>query len=125
MTDKDRDNAMLDDLFQAARQDTRPASATPELLARVLADAEKHQLEAPALAPVRGQSRGRWAQFLSAIGGWPSLTGLAAATVAGVWIGFAAGSTMLPYGAAALSDEGAESYLSYMTAGDFTDEGGM
>lgn len=125
MTDKDRDNVMLDDLFRAARGEARSQGASPDLLARVLADAETHQPAPQALASVAPRGRGRWAQFLSAIGGWPSVSGLAAATVAGVWIGFAATSTVLPYGLTALSGQGAESYLSYMTAGDFSEEGDM
>ena len=72
MTERDED---LDDLFAAARR--RPPRPDAALLGRIAADAER-------LAP--GGWRGRAWQ---AIGGWPAAVGLAAAAVAGVWIGAA------------------------------------
>ena len=61
-------------------------------LARIEADAFAAQATrtAPlsASVPVAAPAREGWlAQLWSAIGGWPSLAGLATATVAGVWIG--------------------------------------
>ena len=67
---------------------------SPDLMARVLADAydEQDLLAAKALegeltvapAPRRGFLR----NLLDAIGGWPAVAGLATATVAGIWIGY-------------------------------------
>ncbi|WP_127115082.1 hypothetical protein [Shimia sediminis] len=121
MTEKDRDNTMLDDLFAAARSDTRQAPP-PDLLARVLADAEAEQPTAEAFDTTRVRRPGRWQQFVTVIGGWPSLTGLAAATMASVWIGFSASTTMLPYGLSNLVTGDAELYLTYLETGEFIDD---
>lgn len=97
----------LDKLLDAARQ--TPPEPAPQLVARIMQDASAQQerLARPADArALRGQREGRgasasasatasasaglWQQFLAAVGGWPSVTSLAAATVAGVWIGISA-----------------------------------
>ena len=111
---------MLDDLFASARTDSRQEVST-DLLARVLNDAEAHQPKAAPL-PDRPRRKGRWQQFVAVIGGWPSLTGLAAATVAGVWIGFNASTTLLPYGLDSLTSSNAEVYLTYLDAGEFIED---
>jgi hypothetical protein len=85
MTEKHHDNDGLDVFFDAARK-TAP---TPDaaFMARILDDAMSVQAElALAKAPVR-KREGFVAQLLRGVGGWPALTGLAAATVTGVWIG--------------------------------------
>ncbi len=103
MADKDRnmtplgaeDDALLDMVFAAAKDD--PAvMPTPDFMARVLADAEA-AMPAPApIAPaVEVPRMSIVAKFVALIGGWQSVSGLAAATVAGVWIGVAAGPAML------------------------------
>lgn len=85
MTMTNPNDDMLDDLFaQASAQP--PAQPSDDLIARVLADAASVQ-PAPA-AHVIGQP-GLWARIMDAIGGWPALGGLAAATVAGIWVGVA------------------------------------
>lgn len=68
------------------------ADATPlpssDLMARVLADASAAQagFDAPMRAATpRGVSV--WGQIAAALGGWRAISGLATATVAGVWIG--------------------------------------
>ena len=81
MTD-DRDDA-LDALFAEARK----AAPVPsdDLMARILADAETEAAAREAPAP-----RPRfWPSLLESLGGWPSLAGLAAAAVTGLWIGSA------------------------------------
>ncbi len=111
MAEKFEDD-MLDDLFAAARTDSR-ATPSPDLLARVLTEAEGLQAgfqTAPEALPER---RGVLSSLLAALGGWPSLGGVAMAGMAGVWIGVAAGGTLMQdtlgldiYG------ESAQSYLS-------------
>ncbi|WP_116133475.1 hypothetical protein [Tropicimonas sp. IMCC34043] len=82
----------LEAFFQAMR--TEVAEPTPDLMARILEDAYGEQdLRAPVeAAPVETQARaGRrfgLGAVLAALGGWPSLAGLACATIAGLWIGF-------------------------------------
>ena len=69
-------------LAEAAR---KPDELPPGLAARVLADARRVQSPAPAARP--RPAGGAFARFLQALGGWPTLSGLAAATCAGFWIG--------------------------------------
>lgn len=93
-TDK-RTDGDLEVFFQAAREVA--AEPSPDLMARVLADAYAEQdaaaiatgadtAGAPAETP--RPPRRRIAGLLEAIGGWPAVAGLAAATLAGVWIGY-------------------------------------
>jgi len=85
----DDDITALKAHFEAARSHAaRPSEA---LLARVLADAmqiQEEQAETPApqgRAPAH--EAGFWRQVFQGLGGWPALTGLATATVVGIWIG--------------------------------------
>ena len=113
MADKRVQDQELDALFAAARDDAAQAPSS-DLMARILADAEAMQPK-PAASVARPQSRGGVVSgILSAIGGWPSLGGLAAATVAGVWIGFSATPTVLPDGLAGLVGETNSDYLAYL-----------
>ena len=77
---------LLDDLFARARGGA--SAPDDDLVARVLADAEAVQSTFAGPAP-RPAQRGLWARMLDALGGWPAVSGLAAATVAGFWIGVA------------------------------------
>ncbi len=80
----DHDDKMLDQLFAQARE--RDAVPSDALMARIAADAVAN-LAVPARAPAR---RGGFiATLVGILGGWPAVSGLAAATVAGIWIGFA------------------------------------
>ena len=82
MSDREREDALLDAVFETARrQEVVPSD---DLMARVLADAER---ERP--GPVAVARPGPWTRFLDGLGGWPALGGLAAAGVAGLWIGLA------------------------------------
>ncbi|MDO9525381.1 MAG: dihydroorotate dehydrogenase [Gemmobacter sp.] len=75
----------LDDLFGAVAQ--RAPLPSDVLMARVMADAVAHQ---PGLVAVKRVPRaGLWDVILAALGGRGALAGLATATLAGVWIGFA------------------------------------
>ncbi|MCI2398606.1 dihydroorotate dehydrogenase [Aliiroseovarius subalbicans] len=95
------DDAALEAFFTAGRADTPVPSS--DLMARVLADAEAHQSKPRPIARP-AQRRSLLAGLIAAIGGWPALAGMATATVAGVWLGFAqpdtlnalAGGTLLP-----------------------------
>ena len=78
----DPDDRMLDDLFAGAR--AQMPELSDALMARVLADAA--QVQTPVSVP---ESRSVWAALSDMLGGWPALGGLAAATVAGLWVGIA------------------------------------
>lgn len=98
MTNPNKD--MLDDLFARTRG-IEPVPSN-DLMARVIADADAVQ-PAQALAPAAGA--GLWARMLDAIGGWPAVSGLAAATVAGIWVGVAPPSGVEDLTAAMIGDE--------------------
>lgn len=102
----------LEALFRAAIE-TAPEPG-PDLMARVFADAEAELAAAsqPAVTAARTARPGLLASLLAALGGWPTLAGLATATVAGVWIGWAAPDGLTNSGFAALLP-GAEDAVSY------------
>lgn len=82
----ERDEDMLDGALAQMLAAT-PADLTPseDLLNRIMMDADD-VLAQSAVAPATARpSFG--AMLLDLVGGWPSLGGLAAATVAGLWIG--------------------------------------
>lgn len=78
------ENDLLDDLFKEARVDNPGPS--DDLMARVLADAAALQ---PVPTAPRIEAPSLWARALGSIGGWPALSGVAAAGIAGLWIGLA------------------------------------
>ena len=81
----DEKSTELDDLFAEMRMEK--VSPSEALMSRVLADAEALQ---PSVAPVsRKRSKNVWGDFMELIGGWPALSGVAAAGVTGIWLGFA------------------------------------
>ena len=91
MTDqKDLQESELDALFSAAADATPRPSST--LLARVSADAEAEIANAVVARPAR--ATGMFSRFISLIGGWPTAAGLASATLAGIWIGYAVPETL-------------------------------
>jgi hypothetical protein len=79
------DDKMLDDLFGQAR--ATPAQPSDALMARIAADAVA-VMPAPMAHAPKGMRVGFLAALAAALGGWPVISGLTAATVAGVWIGF-------------------------------------
>lgn len=81
----DAESKELDNLFAEMRDDMLTPS--DDLMARVLADADALQPDAPAFVPAEPKSS--WAGFMELIGGWPALSGVAAAGVAGLWLGVA------------------------------------
>lgn len=88
-------------LFAQARSaDTSPSD---DLMARILGDADAVQ---DGFTPVQtSENPGLWARMMDALGGWPSLSGLAAATVAGIWVGVAPPSAIEELTATVLGDE--------------------
>jgi len=89
MAETDKDFKDLDLLFAETRQSE---GQMPEgLFRRIVADGEQVQAGFAAAAAARGQAHGQgmWSQFVTVLGGWPTLGGLAAACAAGVWIGLA------------------------------------
>jgi len=91
---------MLEDLFADARGLT-PAPSD-DLMARVIADADAAQPRATAAS---APQPGLWARMMDAIGGWPAVSGLAAATIAGVWVGVAPPSSVEDLTATIVGDE--------------------
>jgi len=85
MSRTDRDDTGLDAFFEAAgRYGAAPDAA---FRARLLDDALAAQpAPTPTPDPTGRRQRPGW---FAALGGWPVLSGLATATVAGVWIGIA------------------------------------
>jgi hypothetical protein len=81
-----QDDAMLDGLFAAAKSDA-DIQPSADLMARVLADAEATQAAMAQPAPIAAAKPSVFKQFIAKLGGWQSLSGLAMATVAGLWIG--------------------------------------
>lgn len=75
----------LDDLFASLR--AVPPEAPAHLLARVLEDAEQQQPVPRRPAPV--PRRSLWSLLVGGLGGGGVVAGLATATLAGFWIGFA------------------------------------
>ncbi|WP_372840692.1 hypothetical protein [Phaeovulum sp.] len=93
MADVKQTDEMLEALFDEARFEA--FELPPGLLARVLADADAELAARTAPPPRATAARGISGfgavlkELFGAIGGWPAVSGLASATVAGVWIGFA------------------------------------
>ncbi|WP_080457873.1 hypothetical protein [Roseovarius sp. A-2] len=95
MSDKEQTNGGLDAFFEAAR--AQAPAPSPDLLARVLADADATRqahstvglvhVHTPAPRP------GIAARLYRLLGGWPAMAGLATAALTGIWIG-----TALPEG---------------------------
>lgn len=121
MSDKDTslsDMDHLEDLFATARRE--PVELPQALQAAMLAEAADIQSArkaelAPTAATIAGAARqapiSLWRQFLAAVGGWPALGGLAAASLCGLWIGLAP-PDFLP--------DPVESYASYTSGSQLT-----
>jgi len=112
---------MLEDILAQARGLTPTPSR--DLMARVMADADALQ-PAPAPAAVSAGRLGIWARMMDAIGGWPAVSGLAAATIAGIWVGVAPPSSVEDLAASMVGDEVSISLFStelMLDAGVLTD----
>lgn len=84
---RDKDDALLERAFEAARQDTPVPDA--QLLRRIMDGAEDIQATfAPAVMPdAFAQRVSLGALLVDALGGFRGLGGLAAASVFGLWLG--------------------------------------
>jgi hypothetical protein len=107
MTMTERD---LDDLFAVVRAET--VAPSEALLARIMADA--NAVADARVMPVQAAS-GFWPTMRASVGGWPVLGGMAAATLAGVWIGF---SPPIGVGALATSFWGETTTISLFSSDD-------
>ncbi|MEX0304463.1 MAG: hypothetical protein AB3N24_18750 [Leisingera sp.] len=87
MADTDKALQELEDLFAASRAE--PPAVPDHLTAAILEDAAREQPGLQPAAPARRASKPLWRQLIEAIGGWPAIGGLAAASAAGLWIGIA------------------------------------
>jgi hypothetical protein len=88
MAEDDLNDSGLESFFAAGRAEAPVPSDA--LVARVLADAEAEMARpAPVEAPRPVAQPGFLHAAIASIGGWAGLGGLATATAAGVWIGFA------------------------------------
>lgn len=79
----DADEKMLNDTLAQMREADVPPSE--DLMNRIMLDADMVLANAAPVAAPRKQTFG--AAVLDVLGGWPTFSGLAAATVAGLWIG--------------------------------------
>ena len=82
MSDQIEPKLDLDALFAEAKHEALPPQ---RLMDAIVADAAEARV--PDVIAIK--RIGLWTQVLDALGGWPSLSGLATATVAGIYIGFA------------------------------------
>lgn len=101
-------DADLEALFEAGRG----AAPIPSqaLVARIMADAEAEALRrAQPPAPARGLV----ARILDGLGGWPAMAGMATATLAGVWLGFAAPDSLNALAGGLLLPDSATETTSY------------
>lgn len=80
----ERDEQMLESAFADLRVDDLAPSE--DLMNRIMLDADMVLAQA-ATKPATTAAPSRWSMVLDMLGGWPSVSGLAAATVAGLWIG--------------------------------------
>lgn len=85
----------LDDLFAEAR--TRAPAPSDALMGRVMADAIAHQPQPVPPRPAASVTPKGWSGWLAGLrGGMLAGAGMATATLAGVWIGFAQPASMVP-----------------------------
>ncbi|MDC0736687.1 hypothetical protein N6L24_00200 [Cognatishimia sp. SS12] len=116
MADKDPMDDMLNNLFEEARG-APDAAPGDDLMARVLADAIALQ-PVPAVVADRPR-RSLMRAIFDAVGGWQGTSGLVAATMASVWIGFAGTDTLTLEGLQAVVGGDTDYYLSDL-GGDFS-----
>lgn len=110
MSERDREDSFLDALLDEERRVRTGADpeVSADLMARVLADAERVQAGFATVAPRAAPPRaGLWAQIGAALGGWPAMAGLAAASVCGLWLGISPPQGLSDTAAVYYSDDSA------------------
>lgn len=115
MTDKN--DVFLEQFFEAARVDD--VAPSEDLQTRVLADAA-----AALVQDVPERRAAFWPSLLEMFGGWPALSGVAAAGVAGLWFGLAPPAAVESLAADLLGTTTEVSFFTdvdYLIAGDFSD----
>ncbi|MEM9318412.1 MAG: hypothetical protein AAGA70_05345 [Pseudomonadota bacterium] len=113
------DETELDAFFDAARRQPGPSD---DLIARVLADADA-QAAAPAPQPASKPTR---KGVIDALGGWLTITGLAATCAAGLAIGVALPSAVMANSDGPLAALlGGESYVAGFDAAFFIQDVGV
>ena len=119
MTDKTDMDALLNELFTEAKSSPE-AEVSEDFMARVLANAEALQPAAPGLVPA-APTRGFWGSLFDTLGGWQGTGGLAAATMASVFIGFSGAEALTIDGLATVLGTDTEYYISDFSGGfDFS-----
>lgn len=108
---------LLDDLFAEAKDDAA-GMLSEDFIARIMADAEALQPEAPGL-PEAAKPRGLIQLLFDTLGGWQGTGGLVAATMASVWIGFSGADVLSVEGLQAVVSGDTDFYLSDL-GGDFS-----
>ena len=103
----DPSDTELNDLFDSIK--VQKPLPSDDLMARVLADADALQPEPQVISnPRSSQPR---ASLWDMIGGWPALTGVAAAGVAGLWLGIAPPTSIDQWTASILGNTTSVSFL--------------
>lgn len=120
MTDLPKMDTMLDDMFAQAGSDPA-AQPSDDFMARMMQQAEDLQPSAPEI-PVAIQPRRSFLRSVfETLGGWQGASGLAAATIASVWVGFSGADALTVDGLQSLIDGDTDYYLSDL-GGDFSFE---
>jgi len=101
------ENELLDNLFAEARSEE--VSPSDDLLTRVLADAAALQPQQPPVTVISVPTL--WTRVMNSIGGWPALSGVAAAGVAGLWVGLVPPDAIDSWVADALGDTTSISFI--------------
>jgi hypothetical protein len=111
------DDLSLDVLFTEAKAGAHPSDA---LMDRIVADAAA----VATVLPDVEQGPGILVRMLDALGGWPSLSGLATATIAGIYIGFSDPTLLEAVGLSETSEAstellfGDDAYFDELTVGE-------
>ncbi len=90
MTDKNAFNQIdLDALLE--QEGKVPVQPSDGLMSRIIQDADQlaDQHNTTLVRHSTPNTGGFWHRILAGLGGWPAFAGLATATVAGIWIGYA------------------------------------
>lgn len=112
-----------DEIFDALMFEARASdiSVSDDLMARVMHDAAVLQNKAEDTALELAHAS-VWSQFMSVIGGWPALGGVAAAGVTGLWLGLAPTATLDGFAADIV---GGTTSVSFIQDFDFMTEDGF